>query len=118
MPATVGMPWRRAAREQHGDHDEGADARLPSSHSLTSVLTRLFPCDPPPATECTHDRPGVTSPEDQEKRDRCPRWGRGDGDLRGSSMGARQDFKALMSIPAGVDLHQGPLKEGEDVHEP
>jgi hypothetical protein len=61
MPATIGVPWRRADQEQHGDHDEFSYPRLPSSHGLTSVLTLLFPCDTPPDVYCTHDRPRVTT---------------------------------------------------------
>jgi hypothetical protein len=45
MPATVGMPWHRADHEQYGDHDEYSNPPLPSSHGLTSVLTRLCPGD-------------------------------------------------------------------------
>src|SRR5688572_17745584 len=78
MPATVRMPWHRADQEQHGGHDEYSDPRLPSSHGLTSVLTLLCPCDTPPDVHCTHDRPRVTTPEAQKKRDGWPKLGGGD----------------------------------------
>jgi hypothetical protein len=75
IPAMVGMPWRRVDQEQHGDDDEYSYLRLPSSHGLTSVLRRLFPCDTPPDVCCTHDLPRVTTPEAQEKRDWLPKLG-------------------------------------------
>jgi hypothetical protein len=119
MPATVGVPWHRADHKQHSDDDKYSYPHLPSSHGLTSVLTRLFPCNTPPDVYCTHDYPRVTTPEAHQKSDWCPKLGAlARVDPRTSSIRAREDFAVLMSIPAGVDLHQRSLEEGEEIHEP